>query len=293
MGKVIYFNITYRCNSKCIFCFSNSTGNICDEMELEDIKKILKDLAVEKEDLIVINGGEPFVHKQIRSILKYLSLEIDCKKKIYTNGRRVSEQDIEVLRGFTYVIPIHGNRYEHDKVAGIVGAYEGTIESISKLQKASIDYELKFIMNSNMIDDDINIRDYLKKNNFYPKRVILARLNETKISRKNNVFIPASEQVARYVNKQLNILSPCYEVGLLDIPPCLIDKEYREIINVESEPTFFFNDVNINKQIRKYYKEVKVGSGCEYCSYSELCDLMRKSYLTMVIRDGKLYIEKE
>ena len=293
MDQVIYFNITYRCNSKCTFCFSNSTNYINEEMDVKKIKEVFKKVSIDKDDLIVINGGEPFMHSQIRDILQFLRENINCKKKIYTNASKLWEFDAKDLQGFSYVIPIHGNRMTHEKITCISGMFECTMNSINKLQEEKIEYELKFILNDTMVNSDFDIKYFLESYNLQPNRIVLARLNETTKSKRNEVIIPTNFRISKYINKQITGLSELYEIVLLDIPPCFLDARYHNIVLVERIPNFFFSDVNIDLEMRTYSKKIKVGSNCASCSYSDLCAMMSNTYLTMVLKNSRVYMEKE
>ena len=68
MNRVIYFNITYKCNLDCVFCFSNSTSPNGKVMGLSAIFDSLLKLKPEKSDLIVLNGGEPTLHPEFYNI---------------------------------------------------------------------------------------------------------------------------------------------------------------------------------------------------------------------------------
>ena len=90
-----YFNITYTCNSNCIFCYSHNTihsGNVHKEISYIDFTDYLTRKKVCSHDRVIINGGEPFLHTQIIDILKFLE-GIKCEVLIYTNGRLLTKYD--------------------------------------------------------------------------------------------------------------------------------------------------------------------------------------------------------
>ena len=89
MKNIFYFNITYGCNSNCIFCYSHNTchnNTSHNEMTADVFKKYIEERNVSEHDRIIINGGEPLLHTQIEEILHLLN-SYNCEVLIYTNGR--------------------------------------------------------------------------------------------------------------------------------------------------------------------------------------------------------------
>lgn len=102
MKRIFYFNITYGCNSKCIYCYSHNTQHISktfNEMSANDFFEYLAEFKIGHDDRVIINGGEPFLHSEIDSILRGL-LIYDCEVLIYTNGRLLHEFSFDYLKGF-------------------------------------------------------------------------------------------------------------------------------------------------------------------------------------------------
>ena len=62
--SIYYFNITYRCNSRCMFCAADIPINSsCHEMQIEDFRNELDKENVGENDRVIVNGGEPTLHK--------------------------------------------------------------------------------------------------------------------------------------------------------------------------------------------------------------------------------------
>lgn len=65
--QMLVLFITNRCFHNCVHCFRNSSPN-SDEMSIENIKYIL-DKVRGKVPHIVLSGGEPLIHKDIKELL--------------------------------------------------------------------------------------------------------------------------------------------------------------------------------------------------------------------------------
>lgn len=71
MKRVFYFNITYRCNYRCRYCFSHTTHGSVQrrDIDLSSFKESLSRFRVGTGDRIVLNGGEPTLHKNFMEII--------------------------------------------------------------------------------------------------------------------------------------------------------------------------------------------------------------------------------
>ena len=68
--NVYYFNINYLCDNKCIFCYSHNTNNLKTEsiITLKEIIKTINKYKISEKDRLILNGGEPLLHKEINEI---------------------------------------------------------------------------------------------------------------------------------------------------------------------------------------------------------------------------------
>ncbi len=98
-----WLEITNRCNLKCPYCYANSTFDNKSFLTLDKIKQILKDFRDVRTTAVMLSGGEPFLHKNISSILKY-SYEIGQKVVVITNGTMITEDVAKLLA--KYNIPV-------------------------------------------------------------------------------------------------------------------------------------------------------------------------------------------
>ena len=89
-----YYNITYKCNLNCTYCYSNKDKEC---VSLKTNKKILQELINLNCKSLVLIGGEPFCHRNFYKILKE-SLKLRFKEiTIVTNGTILSEQLLKIL----------------------------------------------------------------------------------------------------------------------------------------------------------------------------------------------------
>ncbi len=73
-----------HCNLACEFCYS---WNLEGMLSATDVKNIVQEHP--EHSLIEFGGGEPLLHKEITDIISYLTLDMDKRVHIATNGTYV------------------------------------------------------------------------------------------------------------------------------------------------------------------------------------------------------------
>jgi len=76
--KSLHLEITGRCNLRCIYCYNskfNTEEKIREEMNTEDIKRLIDEASKMGCNKFTFSGGEPFLRKDIFEIIEY------CKGK--------------------------------------------------------------------------------------------------------------------------------------------------------------------------------------------------------------------
>ena len=276
---VYYYNINYMCNNKCLFCFSYNVGNEKKEIEFEKIIEEIKGSNLNIDDTIVINGVEPTLSLYFEQLLLYLS-KLKCRVVVYTNGRRLKDIKIPSNKNIQFVIPIHGDKKIHDKITQVKNSFQDTIDSIKYLQKKEILYSVKFIINNEMIEKNINVEKILENHELCPKEVVLARLNITKKSKLNNYNPPEPIIEKTYFRKCFEELCDKYDILLLDFPPCYLEDNLIVSIDMEkkNDVRFIFSDYSHSLNERKYLKKRLKFKECTYCIYGNICNLISESY---------------
>ncbi len=88
---IAMLEVTRRCNLDCLHCYIDAGEPRENEMDTEEIYKVLDDLKKMKVFHIFITGGEPFIRKDIADILNYAS-ECNFFISIVTNGTMLTER---------------------------------------------------------------------------------------------------------------------------------------------------------------------------------------------------------
>jgi len=102
---VVVWNMTRRCNLKCIHCYSNSADiDYPDELTAEEGKKLIDDLAAFGSPVILFSGGEPLMRKDLSDLAQY-ARDKGMRAVISTNGTLITKEIAAKLQkvGLSYV----------------------------------------------------------------------------------------------------------------------------------------------------------------------------------------------
>lgn len=191
MKRIFYFNVTYTCNSNCVFCYSHNTihsGKLHNEIGNEQFVEYLRRHSANKTDRVIINGGEPFLHSSIINILKSLK-EFGCETLIYTNGRLLYKYDLTFLdENYRFIIPIHGYEKLHDSITRVKGSFADTIKSFDYIKTLNCLIDVKIILNSVMANNESEVEETLRILEQFPVNhaIHITKMADTIVSQKNN-----------------------------------------------------------------------------------------------------------
>ncbi len=147
---VVVWNMTQRCNLRCIHCYAHATENTAaDELTTEEGKALIDDLAAFGSPVILFSGGEPLVRPDLPELAAY-AVQKGMRAVISTNGTLISAQTAKTLKeiGLSYVgISLDGMEPVHDRFRGVPGAFRKALEGIRNCQRAGIKVGLRFTIN--------------------------------------------------------------------------------------------------------------------------------------------------
>lgn len=147
--KWIAWEITRRCNLKCVHCRSSSEMEVIGhpDFSTEEAFRIIDDIASYAKPVVVLSGGEPLLRKDVFEIAKY-GTEKGLRMCLATNGTLVNDEVCEKIKssGIRIVsLSLDGSTKEvHDNFRNEKGAFDGTINAARLFKKHGIE----FIINS-------------------------------------------------------------------------------------------------------------------------------------------------
>ncbi len=147
--KWIAWEITRRCNLRCVHCRSSSEMEAKGhpDFSTEEAYRIIDDIASYAKPVMVLSGGEPLLRKDVFDIAKYGTAK-DLRMCIATNGTLVTEEICEGMKssGIKMVsLSLDGSTAEvHDNFRNQKGAFAGVVNATELFNKHGI----KFLINS-------------------------------------------------------------------------------------------------------------------------------------------------
>lgn len=153
---VIVWNITQRCNLKCVHCYAHAK-NISFDSELSTTqgKSLLDDLATFGVPVILFSGGEPLTRKDLPELAEY-AVKKGMRAVISTNGTLITPEKAQTLKkiGLSYVgISLDGMEEINDRFRGVKGAFRAALQGIENCKKAGIKVGLRFTINKSNVSE--------------------------------------------------------------------------------------------------------------------------------------------
>lgn len=256
MRRVFYSNITYGCNSNCVFCYSHNTihnGISYKEISAEQLFIYWKLNNISKKDRVIINGGEPLLHSEIQKILNFL-LCVGCEVLIYTNGRLLNKLNLSKFNeNFRFIIPIHGDSFLHDYITKVLGSYDETIAGLNCLKNSQCKVDIKVILNHKLISSNIHFNNMVESLKEIPfnNAIHITKMAETIISKKNNCKSLNMMDVAIRTKQLVDLFKNKYVVKIFDtcVKDILVGIDTTKIKKFNENIVVLFKDINIEKKL--------------------------------------------
>jgi radical SAM protein with 4Fe4S-binding SPASM domain len=137
----VTWEVTGTCNLRCAHCMVDAGGQGPAELDTAQALRLIDDLAEARVLQVTLCGGEPFLRKDIVTLLERLA-GTNMWIGIATNGYRVPRHVLKALERlpvFYAQVSIDGIGPQHDAFRGRKGAFGAVCASIKRLQEAGID----------------------------------------------------------------------------------------------------------------------------------------------------------
>ncbi|UCE17948.1 MAG: radical SAM protein [Gemmatimonadota bacterium] len=166
----IAYDITYRCNMRCLHCFnlSGERGDRRKELSDEEVIRFLdEDIRYLKPYSFCFCGGEPF----LRESLLYEGFEIlrtaGIKASLVTNGLLLTRQRARRLRDvgvYQVQVSLDGSRAStHEQLRLAPGSFQKALHSIDNLRRENIRVGVAFTPTKFNIGEIEDVVDLVKK----------------------------------------------------------------------------------------------------------------------------------
>ncbi len=146
--KWIAWEVTRRCNLRCVHCRSSSGEDFATQpFSTDEGRSLLDQLADYGDPVVVLTGGEPLLRPDVFELGRY-GTGRGLRMCMATNGVLVDERVCRELRGADFrmvSLSLDGSTAQsHDDFRGQPGAFEATLRAAELFRK----HEVKFLVNS-------------------------------------------------------------------------------------------------------------------------------------------------
>ena len=141
--RILFFEVTSRCNARCEHCGSSCGDFFVDnEITYDEIKGVLDEIYFNKNYnpgniMINITGGEPLVRKDLFKITKYIN-KLGFPWGMTSNGILINEDVVKLMvktNMYSISISIDGLKETHEEFRKVPGSFDKIINGIKLMQK--------------------------------------------------------------------------------------------------------------------------------------------------------------
>jgi 12,18-didecarboxysiroheme deacetylase len=144
---VVVWNITKRCNLKCLHCYAQATATAApDELSHEEGLDLLRDLKDFGVPVVLFSGGEPLMRPGLYDLVAK-TVALGMRAVISTNGTLIDRDTAWRLKdlGLSYVgISLDGTAAIHDKFRGQPGSFAAAMKGVANCQEMGLKVGLRF-----------------------------------------------------------------------------------------------------------------------------------------------------
>ncbi|MGN1411516.1 MAG: radical SAM/SPASM domain-containing protein [Oscillospiraceae bacterium] len=267
----VWLEICTYCNLKCRHCYNEADSYRCEIMSFEDFKRICNDLISIGIKKIQLIGGEPFCHKDLKSMLEYVSGKFEYIE-VFTNGTLITNDWFDFLSQNNIRIALSIYSYisnNHDYVTQVKGSHEKTINTISKLKQYNIKYRIATTHMKNVEIGEKNTDLF----NINPKKDVvrmagrgnISLLDENLLKKKlitvDRFSAPLNkEQIINSLNGHNCFSKKLYISANLEVYPCVMERR----ISHGNLKNNFISDILDNNILSYNKSNVQECCNCEF-----------------------------
>jgi radical SAM protein with 4Fe4S-binding SPASM domain len=144
---------TKHCDQHCVFCDCGFIGD--REFSTQEFFAIIDKLKQVRVNMVLITGGEPTCRNDLEAITQYISAQLGCPIRLYTNGVSLGPQLLERLidAGLTDVrLTFHSHMPEvHDSITQLRGSWQKMIDNVESSRAILLKNKAKVMLSTNTI----------------------------------------------------------------------------------------------------------------------------------------------
>lgn len=259
MGKkVCYFNITYQCNERCVFCAADSQADSKKasrsrekDFDKEEFSKTLESIGINGDDEVRISGGEPSLHPDF---LEIVALACDRTDSVWvtTTASYFATQDhldrLNERHRCLFDVRLYAHRPElHDELTRTPGSFDRTVNGLRNLLATRKERQFSYRVGVRLLLSRQTL-PYLAETALFAIReldvdsVCVIMLIESDSTHQSSAFFPMLT-ARKEIERLFNAVEGDKQLTLSGLPLCILPKELAdEAIRKRSTKNDMYSD---------------------------------------------------
>jgi radical SAM protein with 4Fe4S-binding SPASM domain len=229
----IVFEVTYRCNINCNFCYNSwKATDYPKEPELtpEQYEVLLSRLP--KAKMYAISGGEPLVRKDFLQVTEVLYDRLPYMTLI-TNGINIDDGIASRLSRWNVRVqlPVQGLGAKHDAITGMPGNFKHLVDVFATLKDHNVPVATATVVSKDSIDDLEKVLEFSIA--MGSKAILLIRFLPGGAGQDRWDLVPSKDDIARAYGILDRVCGHYGIRGAVGVPnlPCVVDEaDYSNVI---------------------------------------------------------------
>ncbi|MCL0106276.1 putative heme d1 biosynthesis radical SAM protein NirJ2 [Peptococcaceae bacterium] len=300
---IISWNTTNACNMYCKHCYRDAGAKAEDELNTEEAKWLIDEIAKAGFKIMIFSGGEPLMRQDIFELVIYAKTK-GLRPVFGTNGTLITVEVAKKLKeAGAIVVGISldsVNPQKHDNFRAMPGAWRKAVQGMQNCLKAGLKFQIHTTVVDWNYDEVEKITDFaveigavghhifflvptgravnIEQQTLRAKQYedllyrIMKKLHEVNIELKPTCapqFMRIAKQMGvktRFSKGCLAGTAYCIISPKGDVQPCA----YLNIVvgNVRNTP---FSEIWKNSEVFKRLREAKLTGGCGICIFQKIC----------------------
>ncbi|MBU4216559.1 radical SAM protein [Candidatus Parcubacteria bacterium] len=282
MANFAYLQIIRQCNQQCIICSNPDNGLV---LSLPEIRTKIDDFKKRGFEGIILTGGEPTLHPELKEIMTYSS-QSGLFVNMISNGQKIADYEYLEMLKKAGLRQLHLSIYSHKKE--VQGKISKNKESLPNIKKALVNLQRlgNVKVNMNVVigkwnaDNLSELIKMLVTNYPFVDHFVFNNLDPTSERiRSHSEVIPRMNDFQLELFKALEIIQKNHKTARVErVPLCYmtgyehLSTETRKIVKKEKRVTYFLDDkgefLQESGHIDGFYKKKK---DCVTCSLNNIC----------------------
>ncbi|ADG82003.1 putative heme d1 biosynthesis radical SAM protein NirJ2 [Thermincola potens] len=300
---IVSWNTTNQCNMYCDHCYRDAGAKATEELNTEEGKALLDEIAKAGFKIMIFSGGEPFMREDIFDLVAHAK-KLGLHPVFGTNGTLITPDVAKKLKELGVMgvgISLDSlDKEKHDNLRKLKGAWDGAVQGMINCREAGVPFQVHTTLMDWNYDEAEAITDFAveigaKAHHFFflvptgrakniEEESLRAEQYEnilTRIMKKQQevdielkpTCAPQFMRIAKQMGMDLRFGRGC----LAGISYCIISPKGKvqpcaymdmEIGNVRETP---FSEIWANSEVFKTLRTMDYKGGCGTCGYKKIC----------------------